>query len=342
MPIIKTLQRRGSTAAWEAANPVLSPGELALEVERVNGDGSLVYKTDPDSGRPVLLLKAGDGLNPWNELPYAVGGKGPKGDRGEPGSTGPQGPAGPQGEPGPKGERGEKGEQGERGEPGDVSDVPEASTSVKGTVMLASISDTTSTNKAATPAGVAAQMAASGGGGLSNSVILTSSGSWTPPRVGIYFFVLIGAGGNGSKNWAGGGGGCLITLAYLDSLTPLSYVIGAPGIYITNTRGGATELTLKGKTLRAAGGASASSFVNPNAGGIGPDVTVPTQGYGGGMLPGHDLDFAWGSPSSSCGRTGLGGEVEIFATVEKYGKGGDSLTTGGTSPGNSGCLAVFW
>lgn len=73
MAIIKTMQRRGSSAAWAGNNPVLAPGEFGLEVESVNPDGTLVYKTDPVSGGKVSLLKLGDGKTPWNQLPYANG-----------------------------------------------------------------------------------------------------------------------------------------------------------------------------------------------------------------------------------------------------------------------------
>lgn len=54
--IIKTtfLLRRGTTAAWESANPILQYGEPGYE---------------KDTGK----LKIGDGIHPWNELPYLTG-----------------------------------------------------------------------------------------------------------------------------------------------------------------------------------------------------------------------------------------------------------------------------
>lgn len=54
--IIKTtfLLRRGTTAAWETANPILQYGEPGYE---------------KDTGK----LKIGDGIHPWNELPYLTG-----------------------------------------------------------------------------------------------------------------------------------------------------------------------------------------------------------------------------------------------------------------------------
>lgn len=52
--------RRGTTAAWVAANPILADGEIGLET---------------DSQR----FKVGDGTNNWNSLPYG----GIKGQAGE-------------------------------------------------------------------------------------------------------------------------------------------------------------------------------------------------------------------------------------------------------------------
>ena len=51
--VIKTtfLLRRGTTSAWEKANPILQYGEPGYE---------------KDTGK----LKIGDGIHPWNELPY--------------------------------------------------------------------------------------------------------------------------------------------------------------------------------------------------------------------------------------------------------------------------------
>jgi hypothetical protein len=54
--IIKTtfLLRRGTTSAWESANPILQYGEPGYE---------------KDTGK----LKIGDGIHTWNELPYVTG-----------------------------------------------------------------------------------------------------------------------------------------------------------------------------------------------------------------------------------------------------------------------------
>lgn len=67
---------------WEAENPVLERGEPAIIRDGTNG----------------RWLKIGDGVTPFNDLPYKLG---PKGD------TGPQGI---KGEQGPKGDKGDKGD----------------------------------------------------------------------------------------------------------------------------------------------------------------------------------------------------------------------------------------
>lgn len=51
--------RRGSAAFWADENPILFPGEPGVEARK---------------GHPSKL-KIGDGVTPWNELPYSpVGG----------------------------------------------------------------------------------------------------------------------------------------------------------------------------------------------------------------------------------------------------------------------------
>lgn len=49
--------RRGSSQQWRDANPTLASGELGLEI---------------DTG----MIKGGNGVRPWNELPYVGGGEG--------------------------------------------------------------------------------------------------------------------------------------------------------------------------------------------------------------------------------------------------------------------------
>lgn len=58
--------RRGTAAFWESENPILHPGEPGFE-------------------KNTKWYKIGDGVTPWNDLPYI----GLKGDPGEPGPPGP-------------------------------------------------------------------------------------------------------------------------------------------------------------------------------------------------------------------------------------------------------------
>jgi hypothetical protein len=63
--------RRGTAAAWTAANPILAQGELAMETD-------------------TLKFKVGNGTTAWNSLSYfTTGATGPTGPTGSTGATGP-------------------------------------------------------------------------------------------------------------------------------------------------------------------------------------------------------------------------------------------------------------
>lgn len=95
-------QRRGTLAEWTAANPVLSEGELGVETD-------------------THMLRIGDGVTPFLNLPMYAGPQGPQGPIGPVGPLGPigpqgiQGPEGPVGPPGPYGPAGPVGPQGPAG-----------------------------------------------------------------------------------------------------------------------------------------------------------------------------------------------------------------------------------
>ena len=57
---VKIRPRRGSKSEWESNNPVLLEGEIAIEY--------------PDLGISTgnMKMKVGDGILPWNSLPYAI------------------------------------------------------------------------------------------------------------------------------------------------------------------------------------------------------------------------------------------------------------------------------
>ncbi len=81
---IKFQLRRDVAANWTSANPTLLAGEPG-------------YETNTNK------LKIGDGITPWNLLPYVSGSGG--------GTTGPTGPQGPTGSQGPTGTTGSTGPQ---------------------------------------------------------------------------------------------------------------------------------------------------------------------------------------------------------------------------------------
>ncbi len=83
MPYIQFQHRRDTAAVWTSYNPILASGEIGLEID-------------------TSLFKMGNGITPWNSLPYG-GLKGPTGPGG--GAQGPTGPpgagvTGPTGPPG--------------------------------------------------------------------------------------------------------------------------------------------------------------------------------------------------------------------------------------------------
>ena len=96
---IKLQLRRGTASQWTTTNPLLSEGELGLEL---------------DTGK----FKIGNGTQNWNALVYASGIQGPTGPAGVAGANGATGPAGVNGVAGPTGERGPTGVAGPAGDGG--------------------------------------------------------------------------------------------------------------------------------------------------------------------------------------------------------------------------------
>jgi hypothetical protein len=101
---VKIQFRRDTASAWSTVNPILSQGEAGYEF---------------DTGR----FKVGNGLSPWNSLPYSSGVTGPTG----PSVTGPTGPTGaastvtgPTGPLGPIGPTGAQGITGPTGATGAI------------------------------------------------------------------------------------------------------------------------------------------------------------------------------------------------------------------------------
>ena len=261
----------------------------------------------------------------------------------------------------------------------DEQGVPDASTTVKGKVMLAALNDTTSTTKAATPAGVAAQV--TNLAGLANSATLTSSGEWTPPRKGVYIFLLIGGGGasGGHDNTpspvatsgGGGAGGINTFLMFIDSLDPITVKIGSggecPSYASAGGGGGVTSIEVDGlfSGVGAGGGSGRSvSGYNSSGGGAGGMTTTDdTPGASGGDrvggagsglsagAGGTGTTTATNGGNSLCSQGGksgasggAGGTVSAYPTPEKYGYGGDGVSARNTpgNPGKPGCIKIFW
>jgi hypothetical protein len=99
--------REDSLENWEQYNPILERGEPAIIRDGTDGK----------------WLKIGDGVTPFNDLPYKLGPKGDKGDTGAQGIKGEKGEAGAQGQPGIQGVKGDKGDKGEKGDKGDKGDT---------------------------------------------------------------------------------------------------------------------------------------------------------------------------------------------------------------------------
>lgn len=78
--------RRGTSTEWTTLNPILSVGEIGVELD-------------------TRKFKIGDDSSPWNSLPYA-GNPGNPGAPGVDGTDGIDGTDGEKGDTGPKGERG--------------------------------------------------------------------------------------------------------------------------------------------------------------------------------------------------------------------------------------------
>ena len=72
MAYVKIRPRRSTAAEWEYDNPILAEGEMGVEVP-ITGVGTGFVK-----------IKFGDGVTPWNDLPYGlIGGSGGSGDLSE-------------------------------------------------------------------------------------------------------------------------------------------------------------------------------------------------------------------------------------------------------------------
>jgi len=193
MALTRITFRRDTAAQWEAINPVLLDGEIGIVRNAIGGEES--------------LWKIGDGVTPWNDLPFSSGPAGPPGADGAPGADGKPGEDGPEGPEGPPGNDGEPGPPGEKGDTPPISD---SLTSLDSNVAASSKAVKIAYDKAGEAydkAGEALNVAgaAVGTGGF----IYNSSGTFTAPETREYLFLIWGGGGGGG----GGGGKVATTLA---------------------------------------------------------------------------------------------------------------------------------
>lgn len=81
-PYTTIIHRRGTTENLQAVNPLLPAGEVCFEFASISPDGQACRMREDGEGKAMALYKIGDGVNRWNDLPYASGPPGPKGDAG--------------------------------------------------------------------------------------------------------------------------------------------------------------------------------------------------------------------------------------------------------------------
>lgn len=193
----------------------------------------------------------------------------------------------------------------------DVSAATAATPTTNGNIgiaIYAADNDKTSRDKAATPAGVAAQISGIDLSDSYTSKLFTSSGSMTLPKAGPVFLTLVGGGGGGGCGSAvgglGGGGGSGACIGYTVWATAgtLTATIGAGGAAGVDGEGGK--------------GGGQTSVVVPSAG------TVYAGGGGGGGGGGST-----GSTPANGGNGGGGG---------LYGNGADGIDADSGKPGAGG------
>jgi hypothetical protein len=130
MSITQIKLRRDTAANWTLRNPILALGEPGLELD-------------------TSKVKYGDGLTPWNSIPYPLVGSGPQGIQGNIGPQGIQGNVGLQGLQGIQGNIGPQGNPGINGIDGingvDGVSVVTANVTAGGNIVIGLSNNTTIT-----------------------------------------------------------------------------------------------------------------------------------------------------------------------------------------------------
>lgn len=228
----------------------------------------------------------------------------------------------------------------------DVSAATAATPTTNGNIgiaIYAADNDKTSRDKAATPAGVAAQISGINLPGSYTSKLFTSSGSMTLPKAGPVFCILVGGGGGGGGaptggnsdtqiGGSGGSGACMNYVLWSSANASLTVTIGGGGSAGTATStgggggggGGQTSVSVNGAGTVYAGGGG-------GGGGAGmSSVTPAMHGGGGGSGGGTRGNGTAGAASSGTtgGNGGNGGDD--FQGL--WSKDGATLGTAYTSP----------
>ena len=220
----------------------------------------------------------------------------------------------------------------------DVSAATAATPTTNGNIGIATYAadnDKTSRDKAATPAGVAAQISGINLSGSYTSRLFTSSGSMTLPKAGPVFCILVGGGGGGGGaptdgihpaqiGGSGGSGACMNYVLWSSANDSLTVTIGGGGSAGTSTStgggggggGGQTSVSVNGAgTIYAGGGGGGGG-----AGFVGTNTTANPAGGGGGGGGTHGNGTAGDANSTTTGGSGGSGGGKLQGLWSTYGK----------------------
>ena len=229
----------------------------------------------------------------------------------------------------------------------DVSAATAATPTTNGNIGIATYAadnDKTSRDKAATPAGVAAQISGINLPGSYTSRLFTSSGSMTLPKAGPVFCILVGGGGGGGGaptdgnhpaqiGGSGGSGACMNYVLWSSANDSLTVTIGGGGSAGTSTSygggggggGGQTSVSVNGAgTIYAGGGGGGGG-----AGFPGTNPTANPAGRGGEGGGTHGNGTAGDANSAINGGSGGSGGGKLQGLWSRY---GETLGTAYISP----------
>ena len=232
----------------------------------------------------------------------------------------------------------------------DVSAATAATPTTNGEIGIATYAadnDKTSRDKAATPAGVAAQISGINLTGSSyTSRLFTSSDSMTLPKAGPVFCILVGGGGGGGGaatsgistpqvqiGGSGGSGACMNYVLWTSANASLTVTIGGGGSAGTSTSGGGgggggggqTSVSVNGAgTIYAGGGGG--------GGGAGTLSTNGTSAVGGGGGRGGGTHGNGAAGDESHNNTGGDGGIGGGNLQGLWSKHGVDLGTAYISP----------